>query len=81
MLIKQKSPSRVHQKLGSQDFWRIADSVLNKSRSDIPPLFNGPESLSSTSNKAKLFANNVVLEWVWMGSIVRTPLFKGGEED
>ena len=31
------------QKLGSLDFWRIANSVLNKGKSVIPPLFNGPE--------------------------------------
>ena len=46
------------QKLGSRDFWRIANSVLNKSKSAIPPLFNGPEVLSSASDKAKLFAKN-----------------------
>ena len=28
------------QKLGSQDFWRIPNSVLNKSKPTIPPLFN-----------------------------------------
>ena len=46
------------QKLGSQDFWRVANSVLNKGKSAIPPLFNGPEVLSSASDKAKLFAKN-----------------------
>ena len=46
------------QKLGSHDFWRIANSVLNKGKSAIPPLFNGPEVLSSASDKAKLFAGN-----------------------
>ena len=46
------------QKLGSQDFWRIANSVLSKSKSAIPPLFNRPEVLSSASDKAKLFAKN-----------------------
>ena len=46
------------QKLGSHDFWRIANSVLNKGKSAIPPLFNGPEVLSSASDKAKLFAKN-----------------------
>ena len=46
------------QKLGSQDFWPIANSVLNKCKSAIPPLFNGPEVLSSASDKAKLFAKN-----------------------
>ena len=46
------------QKLGSRDFWQIANSVLNKGKSAIPPLFNGPEVLSSVSDKAKLFAKN-----------------------
>ena len=46
------------QKLGSHDFWRIANTVLNKGKSAIPPLLNGPEKLSSASDKAKLFAEN-----------------------
>ena len=46
------------QKLGSRDFWRIANSVVNKGKSAILPLFNGPEVLSSASDKAKLFAEN-----------------------
>ena len=46
------------QKLGSQDFWQIANSVLNKGKSTIPPLFNGLEVLSSVPGKAKLFAKN-----------------------
>ena len=50
--------SIISQKLGSRDFWRIANSVLNKRKSAIPPLFNGPEVLSSASDKAKLFAKN-----------------------
>ena len=29
------------QKLGCRDFWRIANSVLNKGKSTIPSLFNG----------------------------------------
>ena len=44
------------QKLGSRDFWQIADSVIAKSA--IPPVFNGSEVLSSASDKAKLFAKN-----------------------
>ena len=32
------------------------NSVLNKGKSAIPPLFNEPEVLSSASDKAKLFA-------------------------
>ena len=46
------------QKLGSRDFWQIANSVLNKGKSATPPLFNGPEVLSSASGKTKLFAGN-----------------------
>ena len=41
------------QKLDSHDFWRIANSVLNKDKSAITALFNGPEVLSSASDKAK----------------------------
>ena len=44
------------QKLGYHDFWQIADSVLNKGKSAIPPLFNALEVMSSASNKATLFA-------------------------
>ena len=47
------------QKLGSQDFWEIANSVLNKGKSAIPPLFDGLEVLSSASDKAKLFGKNI----------------------
>ena len=49
------------QKLGSRDIWRIANSVLNKGKSAIPPIFNGLEVLSSASDKAKLFAENFTL--------------------
>ena len=48
--------SIVSQKVGSRDFWRITNSVLNRGKSVIPPLFNGPEVLTSASDKAKLFA-------------------------
>ena len=56
MLLKQESITS--QKLGSRDFRRIANSVLNKGKSAIPPLFNSPEVLSSAPDKAKLFAKN-----------------------
>ena len=56
MVIKQVSITS--QKLGFWDFRQIANTVLNKGKSAIPPLFNGPEVLSSASNKAKLFAEN-----------------------
>ena len=56
MLIKQEYITS--QKLGSLDFWRIANSVLNKGKSAISPLFNSPEVLPYASDKAKLFAKN-----------------------
>ena len=52
----KRKESITSQKLGSRDFWRITNSVLNKGKSAIPPLFNGPKMLSSASDKAKLFA-------------------------
>ena len=49
------------QKVGSHDFWQIANSVLNKGKSAITPLFKGPEMLSSASDKAKLFLESFSL--------------------
>ena len=46
------------QKPGSRDFWQIANSVLHKGKSAIPPLLNRPEVFSSAFDKAKLFAEN-----------------------
>ena len=45
------------QRIGSRDFWRISNSILNRGKSAIPPLFNGPEVLTSSKDKANLFAN------------------------
>ena len=45
----KKKESSTSQKLGSRDFWCIANSVLNKGKSFVPPLFNGTEVLSSAS--------------------------------
>ena len=39
-------------------FWRIADSILNKGKSAILPLFSGSEVLPAVSDKAKLLAKN-----------------------
>ena len=57
-LLKLPKLQLTSQKLGSRDIWQIANSVLNKGKSAIPPLFNGPEVLSSPSDKVKLFAEN-----------------------
>ena len=46
------------QKLGSGNFWRIANSVLKKGKSAMTPLFKGTEVLSSASDKGKFFAEN-----------------------
>ena len=51
-----KTDSITSQKLGSRDFWGIPNSVLNKGKSAIPPLFDS--LLSSASDKAKLFTEN-----------------------
>ena len=56
MLIEQESIAS--KKLGSREFWRIANSVLSEGKSAIHPLFNGPEVLPSASDKAKLFVKN-----------------------
>ena len=37
---------------------RVSNSVPNKGKFAIPPLFNGQEVLFSASDKAKLFAGN-----------------------
>ena len=63
------------QKLGSRDFWRIANSVLNKGKSAIPPLFNSPEVLSSASDKAKLFAENFSMNSNLDDSGISLPIF------
>ena len=63
------------QILGSRDFWRIAKSVLNKGKSAIPPLFNGPEVLSSASDKAKLFAENFSVNSNLDDSGISLPVF------
>ena len=56
--VNKTKQSITSQKLGSCDFCRMANSIFNKGKSAIPPLFNGPEVLSYASDKAKLFAEN-----------------------
>ena len=50
--------SILSQKIGSGDFWQIANSVLKKDKSTTLLLFNGLEVLSSASDKAKLVTKN-----------------------
>ena len=60
MLLRKKN-STTSQKLSFQDFWSIANRVLNKGKSAIPPLFNSMKVLSSTSDKTKLFAKSFLI--------------------
>ena len=64
---KQKSP--LLPKNLALMTWRIANSVLNKGKSAIPLLFNGPEVLSSASDKAKLFAENFLITLILMTEV------------
>ena len=63
------------KKLGSRDFWRIANSVLNKGKSAVIPLFNGLEVLPSASDKAKLFAENFSMNSNLDDSGISLPVF------
>ena len=71
----KRKESITSQKLGLQDFWRIANSVLNKGISAIPPLFNSLEVLSSVSDKAKLFAENFSKNFSLADSGFSLPVF------
>ena len=66
------------QKLGSRHFWRIANSGLNIGKSAIPPLFNGPEVLSSASDKGKLFAEKFSKNSNLDHSGISLPVFPSG---
>ena len=70
--------SIISQKIGSCDFCRIANSVLSKGKSAIPPLFNGPEVLSSASDKAKLFAEKFSKNSNLDDSGISLPVYSSG---
>ena len=55
--IKAKE-SLTSKKLGYCPFCQIANSVLNKGKSAIHPLFNSTEVFPSPSDKAKSFPEN-----------------------
>ena len=52
-----------------------ANSVLNKGKSAIPPLFTIPDVLSSASDKAELFAKNVSTNSNLENSGISLPVF------
>ena len=66
------------QKLGAQDFCRIANSVINKGKYTVPPLFKGLEVLSSAYDKAKLFAENFSKNSNLNDSGISLPVFPSG---
>ena len=70
MLIKKKFITSL--KLGSRNFLRIANSVLNKCKFATPPLL---KVLSSASDKAKLFAKNLSKNFNFDDSGISSPVF------
>ena len=71
MVIKQKE-SITSQKLGSRDFWQIANSVLSKGKFVIPPLLKGQDVLYY---KAKVFAKNLSKNSNLDNSGISLPIF------
>ena len=61
----KKEDSITSKKLGSRDFWWIANIVLN----------NGPKVLSSAFDKAKLFAENFFKNSNLDNSDISLPVF------
>ena len=55
---------------------KTANSDLNKGKSTIPPVFNGPEMLSSASDKGKLFAENFSRNCNHDESSISLPVFR-----
>ena len=56
-------------------FWQIANSVLSKGESAIPPLFKDLEVLPSASDKVKLFAKKFSHKSNLGDSVVSLPAF------
>ena len=73
--VTKTKESIFSQKPKSWDFRQITNSVLNKGKSALPPLFNGPEVLSSASDKAKFFAENFSMNSYLDYSDIFLPVF------
>ena len=61
-------------KLGSQDFGRIANSVLNKGKSAMSPLFNGRRVFPSASDK-EIFSLKIFLRILILVTLLSLYLF------
>lgn len=59
LTLFQQEKSITSQKFDYHNLGHVANSILNKIKSAISPLFNDPEELPSASAKAKLFAENL----------------------
>ena len=55
--------SAASQLIVAHDFWMICNSVLNRGKSTRPLLFNGPEVLSTSTDKANFFAGNFFMQF------------------
>lgn len=44
---------------GSCELFKIKNNILNKGKQSMPFHVNGPEFISSSSDRAELFANNL----------------------
>ena len=73
MLIIQKSPP-LPRSLALKT-WQIANSALNKGKSAIPTLFNGPEVLSFASDKAQLCTENFSKNCNLGDSVISLPVY------
>ena len=45
------------ERLGPREFWRITYKILNRGKSPIPAIINGPGVISSSLDKAKVFGS------------------------
>ena len=68
MLLKQKNPS-LPRNLVLRTFGELLTVFSTKGKSAMPPLFNGPEVLSSASDKEKLFAETFLETLILMTQV------------
>ena len=63
--VNKTKESVTSQKLGSQDFWQITNSVFSKGRSDVPPRINSLEILSSVLIKQNCLLKTFLRTLIW----------------
>ena len=63
--VNKTKESVTSQKLGSQDFCQITNSVFNKGRSDVPPRINSLEILSSVLIKQNCLLKTFLRTLIW----------------